>query len=128
MDRKICIKNFVQNILGCACPDKVFEQIEDRRFAPSVSPHTRSIIVGGKLLVYIWIVQEEQELHEKLHAMLEAGKKERDERKLNRFRAVLAADTPQSLAFRAQSYFSKYENRDDRMLLHVISSSDLKNL
>lgn len=123
-----CIKAFVQDILGCTCPDNVFEQIEDRKVAPSFSPHTRSITIGGRLLVYIWDVKESQKLKENLFALLEAGKKERDERSLNRFRAVLSTDDPLHVASQAQLYFSRYAGSDERIHLHVVSSDDLQDI
>jgi hypothetical protein len=126
MKSQLLIKKFVQNVLGCTCPNKVFEQVEDRHVPPSSSPHTRSITIGGKLLIYIWEV-DEKELQEGILAMLETGKKERDARGLNRFRAVLAVKTPQAVAPRANQYFSLFEGKDDRMHIHVVPVNDLKN-
>ena len=60
MSRNDSIKDFVQNILGCICPDKVFEHIEDRRVASLSSPHTRCITIGGRLLIYIWNIRDER--------------------------------------------------------------------
>jgi hypothetical protein len=128
MSRQDRIKDFVQNILGCTCPDKVFEQIEDRKVVPSFSPHTRCITIGGRLLVYIWKVEGSIKLKENLYAMLEAGKKERDERSLNRFRAVLATEVPLHIANQVQLYFSQYAGRDDRIHMHVVSSEALQNI
>jgi hypothetical protein len=129
MSRQYHIQDFVQHILGCTCPDKVFEQIEDRRVAPSFSPHTRIITIGGRLLIYIWNVKGADRLKENLFAMLEAGKKERDEKGLNRFRAVLAFDTAaQHCETSAKSYFSQYAGKDDRMHIHVVSTENLKDV
>ena len=127
MKNKHPIKKFVQNVLGCTCPDKVFEQIEDRFVQPSSSPHSRSITIGGRLLIYVWEADGQGDLQEGLHAMLEAGQKERDARGLNRFRAVLSVETPHTVASRANKYFSLFEGRDDRMHIHVVPMSDLKD-
>ncbi len=127
MKSGLSIKNFVQNVLGCACPDKVFEQIEDRNVLPSASPHTRSITIGGRLLIYIWKADPRLELKNGIFAMLEAGRKERDARGLNRFRAVIAVENPQTIGPRANLYFSLLENTDDRMHVHVVQVNDLKN-
>ena len=62
----------MQNILGCTCPDKVFEQIVNKPVAPLSSPHTRSITIGGRLLVYIWYVEGVEKFKENFFAMLEA--------------------------------------------------------
>ena len=129
MSRQDRIKDFVQNTLGCTCPDKVFEQIEDRLDAPSSSPHTRSITIGGRLLIYIWEVDGPDRFKDNLLAMLGAGKKERDGQGFNRFRAVLAVDgTTQNVETEAISCFSQFTGRDDRMHLHVVSKAALGNL
>jgi len=127
MEKQFPIKFFVQNVLGCTCPDKVFEQIEDRLVWLSSSPHTRSITIGGRLLIYVWEVDKAKELQEDLFAMLATGKKERDAHGLNRFRAVLAAETPHIVEPQANLCFSLFEGKDDRMHIHVVPVSDLKN-
>ena len=127
MKSQLFIKKFVQNVLGCTCPDKVFEQIEDRMVASTSSSHTRSITVGGRLLIYVWEVNGVKNLQEGILAMLETGKKERDARGLNRFRAVLAVETPQTVAPQADLIFSLFEGKDDRMHIHVVLVNDLKN-
>jgi hypothetical protein len=127
MKSQLLIKKFVQNVLGCTCPDKVFEQIEDRHVLPSSSPHSRSITIGGRLLIYVWEVDGRQDVQEGLLVMLQTGKEERDARGLNRFRAVLAVETPHAVAPRANQYFSLLEGKDDRMHIHVVPLKDLKN-
>jgi len=129
MNRQLQIINFVRNILGCTCPEKVFRQIEDREVALSSSPHTRCITIGQRLLIYVWNVKETDGLKENLFAMLEAGGKQRDEQGLNRFRAVLAVDgNSQDIATKVQSYFARYAGKDDRIHLHVVSRAELEEL
>ena len=127
MKSQLCIKKFVQNVLGCTCPDKVFEQIEDRHVLSSSSPHSRSITIGGRLLIYVWKADKLMDLQQGLFAMLHTGKKERDARGLNRFRAVLAVETPHTVTTRANLYFSLFEGKDDRMHIHVVPLNSLKN-
>lgn len=112
-------------MLGCTCPDKVFEQIEDRRVQPTDSPHTRTITVGGRLLIYIWKVDASDDLQQGVAAMLAAGKEERDARGLNRFRAVLATDNSQTMQLQADFFFSQFKGSDDRMHIHVVSVDEL---
>ncbi len=119
------IKHFVRHILGCTCPDNVFEHIKDQRVTADISPHTRTIIIGGKLLLYIWEVDNPDQLQEGIPAILTAGKKERDELGLNRFRAVLAADNAGAIKNLAELYFSQCKRLDDRMHLHVVDRNDL---
>jgi len=129
MAENLSIKKFVRQVLGCTCPDKVFEQIEDRQTISSASPHTRSITIGGRLLIYIWEVNEIDRFKKNFLAMLAAGWKERDEQGLNRFRAVLAVnEMTQGIAAEADLHFSRFAGRDERMHLHVIPGSVLHNL
>ncbi|KPK36093.1 MAG: hypothetical protein AMK70_03610 [Nitrospira bacterium SG8_35_1] len=115
--------------MGCTCPDKIFEQIEDKQVASFSSPHTRSLTIGGRLLIFIWHVKDRESFKSGLLAMLAAGKKERDERGLNRFRAVLAiAVTPHDIETEAQSYFKQYAGDDNRMHIHVVSSVALRDI
>ena len=129
MDRNSGIRKFVREVLGCTCPDKVFDRIEDRHVAPSVSPHTRCLIIGDRLLIHIWEIREKGQFKENFLAMLEAGKRERDELGLNRFRAVLAvADTGFNIADEAALYFSEFAGRDERIHLHVVPGNTLHTL
>ena len=125
MTRNESIKNFVRHILGCKCPDNVFEHIEDQRVTADISPHTRTIIIGRKLLLYVWEVNNPDQLQEGIPAILAAGKEERDELGLNRFRAVLAADNAGAIKNRAELYFSQCKGLDNRMHLHVVDRNDL---
>jgi hypothetical protein len=123
------IKDFVRLTLGCTCPDQVFEQIEDRQVSSAVSPHSRSITIGNRLLVYIWKVKGSDNLGENFYAMLAAGRRERDARGLNRFRAVLAIDTDRhQVENEVHQYFSASPDRDDRMHLHVVDAAALETI
>jgi hypothetical protein len=121
------IKKFVRHVLGCTCPDRVFEQIEDRTVPPSASPHTRSITVGNRLLIYIWKADASVDLRQGISAMLAAGKKDREARGLNRFRGVLAVEDPQTIQLQADLCFSQFEGCDDRMHIHVVPVDELKD-
>ena len=129
MANRCHIRNFVRNVLGCTCPGKIFEQIEDQQVVSLSSPHTRSLTIGGRLLIYIWHVKEQERLKAGLLAMLADGQKERDERGLNRFRAVLAvAANPHDIETQARAFLMQYAGNDDRMHIHVVSSAALLNI
>ncbi len=53
-------------------------------------------------------------------------KKERDASGLNRFRAVLAVETPQTVTPQADLAFSLFEGKDDHMHIHVVAKDALK--
>ena len=122
------IKNFVRNTLGCTCPDHVFEQIVDQQVTSRISPHTRSITIGGKLLLYVWKVGSPDQLAEGIPAILASGKKARNELGLNRFRAILVTATPSTIKSQADLCFSKFRDLDEKMHLHVVSSRDLAGI
>ena len=119
------IKNFVRNTLGCKCPDNVFEQIDDRQVTSKISPHTRSITIGGKLLLYVWEVGSPDQLEEGVPAILAAGKKARNELGLNRLRAILVTGDPSIIKSQADLCFSQFSDLDEKMHLHVISRQGL---
>ena len=122
------IKNFVRNILGCKCPDNVFEQIDDQQVSSNISPHTRSIIIGGKLLMYVWEVGSPDQLEEGVPAILAAGKKARNELGLNRFRAILVTEAPSIIKSQADLCFSQFSDLDEKMHLHVVSRQGLAGI
>jgi hypothetical protein len=125
MAKNESIKNFVRHILGCKCPDHVFEQIDDMQATSEISPHTRTITIGGKLLLYVWEVGSHDQLQEGIPAILAAGRRERNERGLNRFRAILVTGDTSAIKPHAQLCFSQFRDLDDKMHLHVVSRQDL---
>ena len=122
------IKDFVRDTLGCTCPDHVFEQIDDLPAASKSSPHSRSITIGGKLLLYIWEVDSPDQLVEGVPAILAAGKKARNVLGLNRFRAILVSGDPSTIKSRADLCFSKFSDLDEKMHLHVVSRQGLARM
>jgi len=122
------IKNFVRNTLGCKCPDNVFEQIDDRQVTSKISPHTRSITIGGKLLLYVWEVGSPDQLEEGVPAILAACKKARNELGLNRFRAILVTGDPSIIKSQADLCFSQFSDLDEKMHLHVVSRQGLTGI
>ena len=118
----------MRQTLGCTCPDEVFRQIEDNRVSRPDSPHTRSITIGGRLLIYIWDQAEPDRLATGLPAMVHCGIAERDQQGLNRFRAVLAVSDPEQILDRANRIFTEIAGPDDKAHLHVIARAATKNI
>jgi hypothetical protein len=129
MDRRQYIKDFVQHTLGCSCPDKVFDQIVEKPVTPSASPHSKSFVIGNKLLINIWYVRETAGLRKNLMAMLAAGRMERDAHGLGRFRAVVAADRDMELIEKeAKACLDGFPGRDSRIHIHVVPAEDVRLL
>jgi hypothetical protein len=117
------IKHFIQNILGCSCPEDVFRTIDVRRNVRlnNFAVLDSAIIIGNRLLVYIAEAGTAGCTEEHLPVLVEAGKKERDEKGLNRFRLVLVTNEPEGVQLAAKKQFEELRGSDDKVHLHVIN-------
>jgi hypothetical protein len=120
----------VRDVLGCACPDEVLRSIavERGRLIPGLDAEVTRLDVGGRLLVYVVAAAASQPLPTVIAAAVDAGVSERDRRGFNRFRLVLAADSPAALERPARDALAACERRDERVHLHVVSSAELSAL
>jgi hypothetical protein len=118
------IKAFVQDALGCGCPEEVFRSIACRqnvRLNEKVLL-SRTITIGNRLLIYV-IDSRESNMIQHLGAIVSAGKKERDEQGLNRLRLVVVTDEAaekESLIRR----FNELKDKDEKIHLHVIKKEE----
>jgi hypothetical protein len=119
------IKHFIQHTLGCSCPEEVFQSIDVRsnlRLSSFITLDS-AIIIGNRLLVYIAEAGSAGCIEEHLPVLVAAGKKERNEKGLNRFRLVLVADNPEEVRQIAVRQFEELRGNDEKVHLHVISRS-----
>ena len=121
------IKLFVQNTLGCGCPEDVFRSIEVRQ---NVRIHSflvleSAIIIGNRLLIYIAQAGSAGCIEEHLPVLVAMGRKERDKKGLNRFRLVLVSDLPDEVRHAAERQFDELRGMDEKVHLHVIKKSQL---
>ena len=125
MTDKEKIKRFVQETLGCGCPEEVFRSIDCKRdveLGGGVILHS-IITIGNRLLIYV--VYDNQDFAEKHLALLvSAGKKERDSRGLNRFRLVIVTDRIPGHGDAIRRAFGELQEKDENIHLHVISSNN----
>lgn len=119
---------FVRHTLGCKCPEEIFDRIEYQEGSGGADPYTRSITLGERLLVYIWETNDPSLVETKLPAMLLCGKNERDQRGLNRFRAVIATDDVDRIGSIAQRLFRDLSDKDEKVHLHVVPTREVANL
>ena len=119
------IKTFVQQKLGCGCPEEVFAYIDCRSNIPLDKILLRNKInIGNKLLIYILELNDSDSLKETLTSLVNAGKEERDRGGFNRLRIVLAADKPSIVHKHAFDIFDTLE-KDERIHLHVVHKDDI---
>lgn len=114
------IVEFVRDVLGCKCPDEVFEKIECLDGDARTNIYTRSITIGDRLLIYVWETNDPLLVEANLPAMLVDGKNERDRRGLNRFRAVIATDDVDGIGPIAQRVYRDFSDKDDKVHLHIV--------
>ena len=126
MPDPLAIERFVRETLGCACPDEVFRSIDVRtkaRLNSCLSLHA-AVTIGNRLLVYVADAGTAGCVEEHLPVLTAAGKKERDERGLNRFRLVLVADRPEEVRLAAEQRFAEIRGTDEKLHLHIISRKE----
>ena len=117
------VRHFVRDILGCTCPDAVFERIES---APGDNDlYRQSIAVGGRLLVLVAEAHGAAGLDRQVDELLVLGRRWRDGDGFNRLRLVLLSDSPARIESRALARFMASAERDERTHLHCLPNSSL---
>jgi len=118
------IKRFVQEILGCSCPEEVFNNIDYQIQGGCISE--RKVTVGDRLLIYIINMNGTSSIQGVIHSALEQGVEERDKKGFNRFRLVLVASCPDGLRSSAEQVFDSSGYTDEKTHLHIVNESDVE--
>lgn len=119
------IKAFTRDILGCDCPEEVFNKIvcEDNVKIDSGLTITHKINIGNRLLIYISRLNQTSELGSELPKLIDAGEKERNDRGFNRFRLVLVSENPGIIKDDAHKSFEQV-GKDEKIHLHIINRNN----
>jgi hypothetical protein len=120
------IKRFVQQTLGCSCPEEVFETIAYEPKDDGI--RDMKITVGDRLLIYIIRADKTNAIRARIDAALQQGMGERNEKGYNRFRLVLVTSRREALAGDAEAAFSDSRYADARTHLHLVGPADLEGL
>ena len=118
---KESIKTFVQQTLGCGCPEEVFKLI-DCQFNVKLNNEAilrNKINIGNRLLIYVLEVNNTGPIKNILPFLINAGKTERDNFKFNRFRLVLITNRAEEIKKTAEGIFSAI-NKDEKVHLHIV--------
>lgn len=120
---------FVRNVLGCGCPDEVFNKIEvsDIDLTPEISTTTR-IVVGDTLLIYILPVTPAEIVAEHIGKLVVAGRQDRDSHGYNRFRLVLRSCDNRAIEEVISASFLVVAGADEKLYLHFVESDALSGL
>ncbi|OHE58342.1 MAG: hypothetical protein A2Z47_09625 [Thermodesulfovibrio sp. RBG_19FT_COMBO_42_12] len=126
MTRHEKIKTFVQETLGCGCPEEVFSCIDCQSniLLNNVMVNIK-INIGNRLLIYVVEVDGLDSIRNILTFLVDAGKKERDRLGFNRYRLVLVAEDLQKIKQIAHDIFNIID-KDEKIHLHIISKTDME--
>lgn len=118
------MKTFIQQTLGCGCPEPVFDSMLTDIITiaawPSL-PITR-LLIGQRLLVYC--VRLDQASGALLSALAVHGRRERDENGYNRVRLVIFSTQPDHDGPMLMTLFPAIQGDDERIYLHVMSINE----
>ncbi|MGB5473121.1 MAG: hypothetical protein WBQ78_06565 [Gammaproteobacteria bacterium] len=119
------IKRFVQETLGCSCPEEVFNKIDYQKECDGILG--RKVTVGDRLLIYIITMDGKSNIQGVINSALERGVEERDKKGLNRFRLVLVTSRPDELRSSAEQAFNDSAYTNEKTHLHVVNESDVES-
>jgi hypothetical protein len=125
VDRPDQVKNFVQQTLGCGCPEPVFQSMLIDTFTPAelASVVVTRLLIGQRLLVYL--VNPDNTgppLSELLATLTACGREERERYGYNRLRLVVI--TEEECHPELKRSFSELQGEDDRLFLHLLTTGD----
>jgi hypothetical protein len=116
------IKHFVQQGLGCNCPESVFEHMQCASVDYGGLEMSR-ILVGERLLVLLLDADGLGDIASAVRGALHAGVAERDRHGWNRVRLVLRGRCPADWRAPAEDAFAA-TMPDDRTHLHVVDAAE----
>lgn len=124
------VKEFVQEVLGCTCPNEVFRNINLEKNPSSFADLSRGdmIAIGNKLLVYLVKASDGEVVAGRLQQLFNRGREKRDEGGFNRFRLVVSTSGTQSTRDTLTRRYEALEDIDERLHLHVIGVEQLPDL
>ncbi len=119
------VRYLVRDLLGCTCPDEVFDDIELRWRGGARALDLR---LAGRLLVHLRWPADTVEAEDALASWLDEGRTARDRGGFNRFRLLLALVEAGPGADRLRECFAELCRGDDRLHLHLLPASVLAGL
>ncbi len=129
-EKQQIIKKFAVEILGCGCPDKVFQTIDDEIITfPFVKNLViQRIVIGNRLLIYLFPCPAIEGAIRSLPQLIEEGTAERDRQNYNRFRLVVYGVDNDARTLQLQSCCKIFTDSDDRLFLHVLDHKQVREL
>lgn len=123
------IERFVKGVLGCTCPEEVFRQVElETATGPCGTGLMTRLVIGRKLLVYVAVPSASTQFPKQLMDLARHGRRERDERALNRFRLALVSYGCAATEKRVREAMDGMLEGDDRAHVHVVPRTNVPTL
>ena len=120
------IERFVKATLRCSCPEEVFRQVElETATEPCGTGLMTRLVIGRKLLVYVAVSSASTQFTKQLVDLARHGRRERDEKGLNRFRLVLVSYGCTATEKRVREAMGGMLEGDDRAQVHVVPRADV---
>ena len=117
------VKTFVQQTLGCGCPEAVFASLLMDCFTSPAMPATpiTRLLVGHRLLIYLLPYQRENRPSAPLlHTLAGIGRQERRSNGYNRLRIVLLTDHPEHERVALAPTIGAIGDDGGRLFFHVL--------
>ena len=125
MSQKIVILKFTRDVLGCTCPDDVFDKIQCQWLSIlSEKNKVFEIRIGGRLLVFLWNI-DKSSVQKYLARLVQFGKETPDKDGFNRFRLVVTSDTVKNLEQDIERQFQNVPQIDEKIHLHAIPNHQI---
>jgi hypothetical protein len=70
------------------------------------------ITIGNDLVAYIWLLADAEQIDRAMDKLIEHGQEERQTRKAECFKLVIATADPAAIEFRARKAFKEYEDKE----------------
>jgi hypothetical protein len=116
------VKRFVREVVGCTCPDEVFNRVEVKPGGSAIRSCSADyeINVGGRLLIALSSDPIEVFSPARLEKVMAEGRSARDAGKFNRFRFIVQAANAPEVEKQLLRSFEVLAAKDEKTHLHVI--------
>lgn len=114
------LRAFVQDTLGCTCPESVFESVEHGSLSDVAGESVTRLVIGGRLLIYI---AAGETTAARVSALAGFGRRDRDTNGLNRFRLVVGMPAEASDVTILETAFRDTVGDDPQVHLHCVAAA-----
>jgi hypothetical protein len=121
------VTSFVRQVIGCNCPDEVFQHVEVRRGSNAVKscPADYELRIGNRLLVVVTSEPVEALSGARLAKVISEGRQARNDSGFNRFRLVVRAHNVAQDKEKLLRSFKAVAGKDEKTHVHVVAKGEV---